>query len=54
MALNNLAADGQAYARALVLGAPAQALKGSKDTVEVIFVESDTVVFHDDSTRLGD
>jgi hypothetical protein len=52
MALNNLAADGQADARALVF-APTQALKGSKDKVEVIFVESDTVVFHDDSTRLG-
>jgi hypothetical protein len=54
MALNDLAADGQAYARALVLVAPAQALKGSQDTVEVLFVESDTVVFHEDSTRLGD
>lgn len=54
MALDNLAADGQAYARALVLVAPSQALKGKKDAVEVFFVESDTVVFHDDSTRRGD
>jgi len=51
MALDDLAADGQTQARALILVTTVQALKGSEDAVEVLFVESDTVVFHNDSTR---
>src|SRR3990172_3571473 len=54
MALNDLAADGQAHARALVLVTSVQALKDIEDAVEVLFVESDTIVFYDDLTRSAD
>jgi len=40
MALSNLTADRQAYARPLVFAATMQTLKRSKDTVEILFVKT--------------
>ena len=51
MAFGDLSADGQADARALVLPAPVQALEDREHPVEILFVEADAVVGHQDLAR---
>src|SRR5262245_38166254 len=56
MPLDDLAADGQAYARALVLGPAVQALEDIEDPVAKLVVEPNPVVLYGDPTdreRIG-
>jgi len=46
MALCDLSADGKPYACSLILVSAVQPLEGTENSVEILFIESDSVIFH--------